>query len=84
MSTKPPTFEETLKELLREVIREELQALERDDKLLTAEQAAEILGYTNAQSIYSLRREGKLEAVYLGEKTMRFRNSDVQRLIRGK
>jgi len=75
------SFEETLKETIREVFREELQALERGDKLLTVEQAAETLGYTNPDSVRRLAREGYLETVNLGENTRRYRNSDVQKLV---
>jgi hypothetical protein len=75
------TIEQVLKEAVREVIREELQSLDRDDKLLTAEQAAEKLGYTNVESVRRLARDGHLEPVNLGENTRRYRNSDVQRLV---
>ena len=75
------SFEETLKEVVREVIREELESLDRDDKLLTVEQAAEKLGYTNADSVRRLAREGHLETINLGGNTRRYRNSDVQRLV---
>ena len=75
------TIEQVLKEAVREVIREELQALDRDDKLLTAEQAAEMLGYSDVKSVRRLSREGHLEPVNLGENTRRYRNSDVQRLV---
>jgi len=75
------SFEETLKEVVRDVIREELKSLDRDDKLLTVEQAAEKLGYTSVDSVRRLAREGYLDTVNLGENTRRYRNSDVQRLI---
>ena len=77
-------FEETLESLLRKVVREELQALDMDDKLLTAEQVADKLGYSNIDSVYRLKREGKLEAVQLGGQTIRFRRSDVLKLIQDK
>ena len=82
MSTEVrPSFEDTLRSLFREVLREELQALDLDDKLLTAEQAAEMLGYPDPASVRRLAREGKLETVNLGENTRRYRRSDIQRLI---
>jgi DNA binding domain, excisionase family len=74
-------FEETIKEILREVVREEIRALSVGDRLLTAEQVAERLGYPNSDSVRRLAREGHLEAVNLGENTRRYRNSDVQKLI---
>ncbi len=76
------TLEQALEALLRRVIREELSAaLNTDDRLLTAEQVAETLGYTDVHSIYRLKREGKLPAVYVSEKAIRFRQSDVRRFI---
>lgn len=76
------TIEQQLESIVRKVVREELQAFSSDDRLLTAEQVAEVLGYTDVQSVYRLKREGKLDAVPLGGNTIRFRNSDVQSLIR--
>lgn len=76
------SFEETIKDLLREVLREELPLLVPDDRLLTTEQVAETLGYTDIHSVYQLKKEGRLKPVYLGPKTLRFKNSDVQKLIR--
>ena len=75
------SFEETLEQIVRKVVREEIQVTAGDDRLLTAEQVAETLGYTDADSVRRLAREGHLEVVNLGEKTRRFRNSDVQRLV---
>jgi len=76
------SLEETFEEIVRRVLREELQAIGSADRLLTAPQVAEVLGYTDVDSVRRLQREGKLEAVKLGENTIRFRNSDVQKLIR--
>lgn len=75
------SFEETIKDILREVVREEIQALSAGDRLLTADQVAEKLGYPSSESVRRLAREGHLEVVSLGENTRRYRNSDVQRLI---
>lgn len=75
------SLDETYESLLRKVIREELQGMPLDDRLLTAEQAAERLGYTDTGSVRRLVREGRLEAVSLGNNTRRYRNSDVQRLV---
>lgn len=77
------SFEETLKTAVREVMLEVLPSvLAPDDRLLTAEEVATTLGYTDIKSVYQLNKEGKLEGVYLGPKTLRFKNSDVQRFIR--
>lgn len=76
------SLDEPLKKLIREVFREELQALALDDKLLTVEQVAEKLAFGNVDSVHRLKREGKIEAIYLGPGTLRFRNSDVQKLIK--
>jgi hypothetical protein len=77
------SFEETIETIIRKVVREELQSLDVDDRLLTSEQAAAKLGYESVASIHRLKREGKLEAVYLGENTIRFRWSDLQKMIQG-
>jgi excisionase family DNA binding protein len=81
MSTEVQSFEQMIEGILRRVVREELQSLDLDDKLLTPEQAAEKLGLPGAASVRRLAREGKLEAINLGENTRRFRHSDVQRLV---
>lgn len=74
------SFEELLKQIVREVIREELQALSGGDNLLTAEQVAETLGYSR-HTVYQLKREKKLRAVVLGDNSLRFRRSEVDRFI---
>lgn len=77
------SIEETIESIVRKVVREELESFSTDDRLLTAEQVADLLGYTDVHSVYRLKREGKLQAVPLGGNSLRFRNSDVQRFIRG-
>ena len=76
------SFEETFETLIRKVIREELQVIAGDDRLLTPEQVAECLGYTDVHSVYRLKREGRLTGVYLTEKALRFYNSEVQKFIK--
>lgn len=76
------SVEETIEAIVRKVVREELQSLPQDDKLLTAEQVAEALGYTDIHSVYRLKQENRLTGVYLSPKALRFRNSEVQKLIR--
>jgi len=76
------SLDEGFEKLLRKVIREELQVIAGDDRLLTPTQVAEMLGYTDVHSVYRLRREGRLPAVYITDKQFRFRNSDVQRFMK--
>lgn len=76
------SLEETLETLIRKVVREELQTNAGNDRLLTAEQVAETLGYTDTHSVYQLKRDKRLNGVYLTPKALRFRNSEVQRLIK--
>lgn len=76
------SLEETLETLIRKVVREELHVTEGDDRLLTPEQVAETLGYTDVHSVYRLKKDGKLTGFYLSPKALRFRNSEVQKLIR--
>ena len=75
------TFEETLETIIRKVVREELESARVEDKLLTAEQVAEELGYTDVNSVYRLKREKKLPAINLSENAIRFKRSDVRRFI---
>lgn len=75
------SIEETLEEILRKVLQE-IQATSGDDRLLTAEQVAELLGYTDVASVYRLKREGRLTGYTLTEKALRFRNSEVQNFIK--
>ena len=76
------SFEETLELIVRRVLREELQVIAGDDRLLTTEQVADLLGYTDVHSVYRLKRDGKLTAVYLSDKVYRFRNSEVQKFMK--
>ena len=75
------TIEEMFEAIVRKVVREELQAAQIEDKLLTAEQVAEMLGYTDPSSVYRLKREKKLPVINLGANSIRFRRSDVRRFI---
>lgn len=81
MSADELTVRELLDPVLRKIIREEMQAILHEDRLLTAEQAAEMLGYSDVGSVHRLAREGHLERINLGENTRRFRSSDVQRIV---
>lgn len=77
------SIEEQFAEVVRKVVREELAALSsgQDIELLTADEVAKLLKYEDRHSVYKLKREGKLKAVSLGDKTLRFRRSVVERFI---
>lgn len=77
------SIEEQFAEVVRKVLREELaaRAEEQDIQLLTADQVAEVLNYTDRHAVYKLKREGKLRAVSLGDKTLRFSRDEVRRFI---
>lgn len=74
------SLEETLEDIVRRVFREELQSASLEDRLLTAEQVAEILGYSVHQ-VHRLKRERKLKGFMLGDNSLRFRRSEVERFI---
>ena len=77
------SIETEIAEAVRRVVREELAAQSgiQDIELLTADDVARLLKYEDRHSVYTLRRQGKLEAVSLGVKTIRFRTSEVRRFI---
>jgi excisionase family DNA binding protein len=74
------SFEETLKQIVREVIREELKAVSSVDRLMTAQEVAEYLGY-DVHTVYRLKRERKLQGFSLGDNSLRFYQSEVSRFI---
>jgi len=77
------SIEEQIAEAVRKVDREEMSPVfsARDLELLTADDVASLLKYSDRHSVYKLKRERKLKAVILGDKTIRFRASDVRRFI---
>ncbi len=77
------TIEDRLEEIVRKVIREELAAVSRSEdlELLTADDVARLLNYQDRHAVYKLKREGKLKAVALGDKTLRFSREEVRRFI---
>lgn len=75
------SLDESFESMLRRVFREELQSVSTDDRLLTAAQVAEMLGYKDIDSVYRLKKEKKLRAINIGENSMRFRKSEVERFI---
>jgi excisionase family DNA binding protein len=66
------TLEESFAEIVRQVVREELRALVdgNPEALLDAEGAAKLLN-VNKQKVYSLVREGKLDAIWISQREMR-------------
>ena len=77
------SLEQQFEDFIRRIVREEVaRAVDLSgDQLLTAEQTAELLGLADARAVYRLKREGKIEAVNLGEKTLRFRLAAVRQFI---
>jgi predicted DNA-binding transcriptional regulator AlpA len=77
------SIEEQIGEIVRKVVREELSTLSNghDLELLTADDVAKMLKYPDRHSVYKLKREGKLKSVSLGDKTLRFTQSEVRRFI---
>ncbi len=77
------SIEDQFAEVVRKVVREELAAVSsaQDLELLTADDVAKLLKYEDRHSVYKLKREGKLKAVSLGDKTLRFRRDVVRRFI---
>lgn len=77
------SIEEQFAEVVRRVVREELATLAstQDLELLTADDVAKLLKYPDRHSVYKLKREGKLRAVSLGDKTLRFTQAEVRRFI---
>ena len=78
------SFEETLIEIVKTAVREEFEAHSSvsDLELLTVKEVAALLKFTDIQTVYKLKREGKLKAVYIGDKTVRFEPAEVRRFIR--
>lgn len=77
------SIEEQFAEVVRRVVREELATLSNghDLELLTADDVAKLLKYPDRHGVYKLKREGKLKAVSLGDKTLRFSREEVRRFI---
>ena len=73
------TLEETLEFIVRKVVREELQSAS-EKRLMTAQQVAEYLSY-DVNTVYQLKREGKLQGVKIGDNSLRFYQSEVTRFI---
>lgn len=78
-------IEETLEAIVRKVVREEFSRNgDEDIELLTADQVAEKLGFSDRRSVYNLKREGKLKAFNLGGEngnTLRFSKAEVRRFL---
>lgn len=74
------SLEETFETIVRRVFREELKSLSTEDRLLTPEQVAEYLGYS-VHHVRRLKLEGRLKGFMLGDNSLRFRRSEVERYI---
>lgn len=74
------SFEETLESLLRKVVREELAAASANERLMTAQEVADYLGY-DVHTVYRLKRERKLQGFNVGDNSLRFYRSEVTRFI---
>jgi len=76
-----PDLLEALRALVRDVVREELARSQPvDDRLLTATEAAALLAVP-VSTVRQLGREGRLPTVTGLGRTVRYRASDVKRLI---
>lgn len=67
-------LEDSIRNIVREVIREEFASLvaDKSDELLRAEDVRVRLNFNNVQKVYSLVRQGQLEAIWISEREMRF------------
>ena len=77
-------IEDEIKAIVREVLREELRAWSSPrlpDHLLSADEVARVLGFDDRQSVYRLRREGHLKAIWVSEKEFKFAPEVVQAFI---
>lgn len=79
-------LEERFEEIVRRVVREEFARHGNTDDidLLTADQVTELLGFKNRDSVYKLKREGKLRAFNLGGKngnSLRFSKAEVRKFL---
>jgi len=54
-----------------------------NDELLKPQEVANILKVT-PQAVYQMKKRGTIEAVNLGMKSVRFRRSEIERLVQGR
>jgi excisionase family DNA binding protein len=76
-------LDQEIENIVRRVIKEELAATSqvRNLDLLTVEDVTRLFKLPDRHAVYKLKREGKLRAVKLGDKTLRFRATEVQRFL---
>lgn len=74
------SLEETFEEIVRRVVREELQGIlsDKPEELLKAEDVRQQLNLNSVQKVYSLVREGQIEAIWISKREMRFAPSSVR------
>ena len=74
------TLEETFETIVRKVLREELQGLlaDRPEEFLKADDVRQRLNLNSVQKVYSLVREGEIEAIWISKREMRFAPSAIR------
>jgi excisionase family DNA binding protein len=77
------SFEETLESIVRKVVREELQKASSPDRPMSPQEVAAYLGY-DVKHIYRLKRERKLKGFKLGDNSLRFYQSEVERFVQAR
>lgn len=77
------SLEELIAQEVRKAVREEFAAQSgvRDLELLTADEVARLCKFEDRHTVYDLKRTGRLKAVSLGPKTIRFKPAEVRRYI---
>lgn len=76
-------LDDSIRTIVREVIRDEVVlAPTLPRPLLTAEQAGQLLGGLDKQSVYRLAREGSLRPIYISQTRFRFQVEEIERFIR--
>lgn len=74
------SLDETLETLLRKVVREELQSLlsDKPEDLLKADDVRQQLNLNSVQKVYSLVRQGEIDAIWISKREMRFAPSAIR------
>ena len=74
-----PSLEE-FAQVVRDIVREELAQAELRDSLITAKEAAELLG-VKPRTVWAWRKEGRFPFVEIAPGQYRFRRSDLKRYV---
>jgi hypothetical protein len=76
-------LEEVIQKIVRDAVAEHIQSAPRLPRpLLTADQAGELLGGLDKQSVYRLAREGALRPIYISQTRFRFQVEEIERFVR--